>query len=243
MLSRGGVFMFRGANAEVTLQAFELYKIQCLVMSPAAHRPSSWTTTNAIPTHQGNVQLILSGGSFISRALADRVRSRICSNLVTFYGATEVHGIAAATAQAIEGTPGAVGYLLPWMTVEAVDQSGNAGAARTGGTAAGPRTVQHRGLPRVTQRRRATSSATAGSHPGDLGTVTADGMLVIGGREKSVSEPRRRQDQSRSWSSMCCPPRPGVADAAAFAVPNPAGYRRAVGGRGVARGCGSGLSK
>ena len=147
MLSRGGVFMVRGADAEVTLQAFSLYKIQCLVMSPAAMAEFA-DYYERYPTHQGNVQLILSGGSLISRALADRVRSRICSNLVTFYGATEVHGIAAAPVQAIESIPGAVGYLLPGMAVEAIDPAGNVLPRGQEGLLRIRGPVQHRGLPR-----------------------------------------------------------------------------------------------
>ena len=122
MLSRGGVFMFRGANAEVTLQAFELYKIQCLVMSPAA-LGEFVDYYERFPTHQGNVQLILSGGSFISRAWLigfAHASAPISSLLRRHRGAWYRRS---------DGTgdrrhPGAVGYLLPWMTVEAVDQSG-----------------------------------------------------------------------------------------------------------------------
>ena len=220
MLSRGGVFMFRGANAEVTLQAFELYKIQCLVMSPAA-LGEFVDYYERFPTHQGNVQLILSGGSFISRALADRVRSRICTNLVTFYGATEVHGIAAATAQAIEGTPGAVGYLLPWMTVEAVDRSGT------------PVPRGQEGLLRVRgpfsiagylNDQAASSDVFRGGwfYPGDMGTVTPDGMLIIGGREKSVLNLGGDKINPELVEHVLAAA-PGVADAAAFAVPNALG--------------------
>jgi acyl-coenzyme A synthetase/AMP-(fatty) acid ligase len=220
MLSRGGVFMFRGANAEVTLQAFELYKIQCLVMSPAA-LGEFVDYYERFPTHQGNVQLILSGGSLISRALADRVRSRICSNLVTFYGATEVHGIAAATVQAIEGISGAVGYVLPWMAIEAVDQSGR------------PLPRGQEGLLRIRGPFSIAGymgdAAASGDvfrdgwfYPGDLGTVTPEGLLIIGGREKSVLNLGGDKINPELVEHVLTAA-PGVADAAAFAIPNALG--------------------
>jgi acyl-coenzyme A synthetase/AMP-(fatty) acid ligase len=220
MLSRGGVFMFRGANAEVTLQAFELYKIQCLVMSPAALGEFA-EYYERFPTHQGNVQLILSGGSLISRALADRVRSRICSNLVTFYGATEVHGIAAAPVQATQDIPGAVGYLLPGMTVEAVDSSGASlprgqeGLLRVRGPFSISGYLNDESASRSVFR-------DGWFYPGDIGTVTADGMLIIGGREKSVLNLGGDKINPELVEHVLAAA-PGVSDAAAFAIPNALG--------------------
>ena len=79
MLWRGGVFMFRGVNAEVTLQAFGLYQIESMIMSPAA-MAEFVGYYERYPTHQGNMRLVLSGGSVVSSSLAERVRSRICPN-------------------------------------------------------------------------------------------------------------------------------------------------------------------
>jgi acyl-coenzyme A synthetase/AMP-(fatty) acid ligase len=89
MLWRGGVFMFRGVNAEVTLQALGLYQIESMILSPAA-MAEFVGYYERYPTHQGNMQLVLSGGSAVSASLAERVRSLICPNLVSYYGATEV---------------------------------------------------------------------------------------------------------------------------------------------------------
>ncbi len=220
MLWRGGVFMFRGVNAEVTLQAFGLYQIQGMIMSPAA-LAEFLGYYEQFPTHQGNMQLVLSGGSVVSPALADRFRARVCSTLVSFYGATEVHGVAAAPVQAIQHISGAAGYLLPGVTVEAVDQSdrvlpcGQEGLLRTRGPC---------NIAGYINDEAATGSVfrDGSFYSGDIGTVREDGLLIVTGREKSIvnlgGDKINPELIERALNAFGT-----VADAAVFAIPNALG--------------------
>jgi acyl-coenzyme A synthetase/AMP-(fatty) acid ligase len=220
MLWRGGVFMFRGVNAEVTLQAFGLYRIESMIMSPAV-LAEFLGYYERDPTHQDNMQLALSGGSVVSPALADRFRSRVCTNLVSFYGATEVHGVAAARVQAIQHIPGAAGYLLPGVTVEAVDHSGR---VLPGGQEGLLRTRGPCNIAGYMNDDDATRSVFRDGwfYSGDIGTVREDSLLIVTGREKSIvnlgGDKINPELIERALNAFA-----PVADAAVFAIPNPLG--------------------
>ena len=68
---------------------------------------------------------IITTGGMMPKSLADRVRSRMCSNLFASYGATETGPVAVASAQALASIPGAVGFVLPDCAVEIVDDKGH----------------------------------------------------------------------------------------------------------------------
>jgi long-subunit acyl-CoA synthetase (AMP-forming) len=129
--------------------------------------------------------MIMSGGSVLSKQLSERVRTRICSNLFTAYGATETSMVAAAPAHAVADRPGAVGYVLPDISVEIVDEGGNKLPAGVEGM------VRTRGAYNVS----GYLGEPAGSkdairddwfYPGDFGELTSENLLVIAGREKAV---------------------------------------------------------
>src|ERR1700687_3775492 len=71
-----------------------------------------------------NFHGMLAGGSLLLKPLSERVRARMCTNLVSAYGSTETHMVATAPGYVTAEVPGAVGYLTPGMMVEAVDASG-----------------------------------------------------------------------------------------------------------------------
>src|SRR5205807_2068125 len=73
---------------------------------------------------QSRLEVIVSAGSHLSKTLSERVRSRLCTNLISVYGSTETNTIATAPAEAIAEVPGAVGYVAPDVTVEIVDETG-----------------------------------------------------------------------------------------------------------------------
>jgi long-subunit acyl-CoA synthetase (AMP-forming) len=87
------------------------------------------------PSHQGNMQLVLSGGSVVSPAGGPFPLPHL-SEPGFVHGATEVHGVAAAPVQAIQHIAGAAGYLLPGITVEAWTR--RATSCRAGGGICGP---------------------------------------------------------------------------------------------------------
>lgn len=184
VLARGGMVMFRGSDPIETMQAFGLYKVQGVIAAPAAVAEFADYYKQAAPFVSG-LEAIYMGGSLLSQALSDRIRAELCSNLNYGYGSTEASVVSTAPAKVATSIDGAVGFVAPAFTVEAADASGRAlpagevGQLRIRGALCANEYIGD-----------ADASAQAFKdgwfYPGDLGTVTADRMLVISGRETAV---------------------------------------------------------
>jgi acyl-CoA synthetase (AMP-forming)/AMP-acid ligase II len=219
-LAKGGTVVVRGPDAVETMQSFILYNVQCMVGSPAALAEFVGYYESA-PTLTAPVDVVLSVGGLLPRSLSERVRARICSNLIACYGSTEANIVATAPAHAIADIAGAVGTITPGVTVGIVDRSGNALPAGSEGLVriSGRFTVEgYRGDPEGSR----TAFRDGWFYPGDIGRLTADRLLVLSGRERAVFNlggdkvsPERIEQVLASF--------PGVQQAAAFAVPNNAG--------------------
>ena len=219
-LTRGGTVFFRGKDAIETMQAFGLYNVQAMVAAPAA-LAEFVGYYEQMPTFPARFDLVVTAGSLLSKPLADRVQSRLCSNLVSAYGSAEAHSVAIAPSHAIASTPGAVGYVAPDMKVEILDYSGatlppgQEGLIRIRSEVAAD---GYLGDPLETEK----AFRNGWFYPGDLGKLTEDGMLIISGREKTVINlggekinPERLEQALTSF--------PGIAEAAAFSVLNSMG--------------------
>jgi acyl-CoA synthetase (AMP-forming)/AMP-acid ligase II len=184
MLSRGGTIYYFGASSESTIQAFDLYSIQTMITAPAglSEYLKFYEQQRAF---RCNFESIVSSGGLLPKSLSERVLGTMCQRLFSSYGATETGTIAFAPVQLIADTPGAVGFVTPGAEVEIVDASdkplppGQEGIVRT-------RTAQmvggYVGNPEATAR----AFRDGWFYPGDTGSLTADGMLIIRGREASV---------------------------------------------------------
>lgn len=219
-LSKGGTAFFRGDDAAETMQALGLFKVQSMVAAPAAlaELVELYEQAPGFPT---SLESILSLGSLLSRSLSERIRARLCANLFSSYGATEVPNIATAPAHAIAHIPGAVGYVTPGTVVEIVDGDGRAVPHARDGT------IRIRGELALTgylgdadASRRAFRNGYF--YPGDLGSLSADGLLTISGRESAVLNlggdkvnPERIEQVLTSF--------PAISHAAVFGVVNSMG--------------------
>jgi acyl-coenzyme A synthetase/AMP-(fatty) acid ligase len=130
--------------------------------------------------------------------------------------------VATAQASVIADVPGGVGYVVPGVHVDIVDAAGKALPAGEQGR------VRVRSIygcdsyfPLEGQSPRFREQ---GFYPGDLGLLTNNGMLVIGGRENAVINlggekvsPERVEAAINSYK--------GVRDAAAFLASTPVGAR------------------
>ena len=184
VLSRGGTFFFPGATAMDTLQTFNLYGVEGMLASPGGlGGVLNFYETN--PAFHSGFRVVISAGSPLHKSLSERVRARLSSNLIFFYGTSETATVAAAPAHMLAERPGAVGHVMPGVTVEIVDAEqrllppGAEGAVRIRSAT----TVE--GYVGDAEQ---TSTSFHGRYfrPGDLGYLTEDGMLVISGREKDV---------------------------------------------------------
>jgi acyl-CoA synthetase (AMP-forming)/AMP-acid ligase II len=122
ILTRGGAIFYRGADPAETMQAFDLYKVQCMIAAPAGVA-EFLDYYERSPDFKCPFEVMLASGSLLSRALSERVRARLCSNLIATYGSTEISPVAAAAAHKIVGIDGAVGFLAPWDSAQSVDAS------------------------------------------------------------------------------------------------------------------------
>jgi acyl-coenzyme A synthetase/AMP-(fatty) acid ligase len=213
MLSRGGTIYYFGASSESTIQAFDLYNIQTMITSPSgvAEYLKFYEEQRAF---RCNFESIVSSGGLLPKSLSERVLGTMCQRLFSSYGATETGTIAFAPAQLIADTPGAVGFVTPGAAVEIVDASdtplapGQEGIVRT---RTGQMVDGYVGNPGATAR----AFRDGWFYPGDTGSLTADGMLIIHGREASVlnigGDKIRPELVEEALTSF-----PGVEQAAAF---------------------------
>ena len=184
VLSRGGTMFFPGASPMDTLQSFELYKVQGLIASPGG-LSGFLKFYDANPEFRSGFEVIIAAGSPLHNSLSERVRARLCSNLIFYYGTTETSTVSSAPAHALTGVAGAVGHVAPDVSVRIVDE---AGALLPSG---------HEGVVFV----RTPVSVTGYLDPsgqsetafrdghfdsGDVGYLTQDRMLVITGRKKEI---------------------------------------------------------
>ena len=184
MLSRGGTIYYFGASSESTIQAFDLYGIQTMITAPAG-------LSEYLKFYEQNrafrcgFESIVSSGGLLPRSLSERVLGHMCQRLFSSYGATETGTIAFAPAQVIADRPGAVGFVTPGAEVEIVDPSDNVLAPGKEGivrTRTGQMVDGYVGNPEATAR----AFRNGWFYPGDIGSLTAEGMLIIRGREASV---------------------------------------------------------
>ncbi len=218
MLGRGGTLFLPGLSADHIVRAFEAYQVQNVITSPAG-LASYLGYFEGQPKLKCNLEMIFTGGSLLSAALANRARARMCSHIVAGYGATETSMVAAAPAQVIAGTPNAVGYVMPDLSVEIVDEAGR--VLPTGAE----------GLVRIKGPYNAArylgdtdQSPFRGEwfHPNDFGRLTDEQLLVILGREKSVMNlggdkirPETVEEVMKTY--------PGLEDAGVFSITNELG--------------------
>ena len=182
-LLKGGAFFMRGNNAENTLRALGFYGVNALVVAPGSLPELLAEYDKHRCQHVFDV--VLTGGSILSSRLAERVGSRMGGNVVPAYGSAEASLVASAPAHAVHEIPGAVGYVTPGMTVEIVDDTGRSLPPGESGL------LRIRGEYMVSgYMNEAQSSSRAFRdgwfYPGDIGSLTAQGMLIISGRQTAV---------------------------------------------------------
>jgi acyl-CoA synthetase (AMP-forming)/AMP-acid ligase II len=122
-LWRGGTVFLPGKTFETTLKSFEDYKTQCLVSSPdGLENLVKWF--GAAPDYQTKIETIVCAEGMLTKSLSERVRTQMCSHLVSTYGMIETGVFAVANAQEIVDISGAVGFVTPNAVVKISNASG-----------------------------------------------------------------------------------------------------------------------
>jgi acyl-CoA synthetase (AMP-forming)/AMP-acid ligase II len=184
LLGRGGTIYFLGPDPVDILQTIDLHKIQGMATSPygLGEFLKFFESDSAFEV---TFDHIICQGAMLSRELSQRARARMCQNLYSSYGSTETLTVAFGPASVIESVPGAVGYVQPGVTVEAVDKSGKVLSPMQDGELrirANHMADGYVGDPESTQR----FFRDGYFYSGDIGHITPDGLLVITGREKTA---------------------------------------------------------
>lgn len=163
-------------------------------------------------------------GSALPGPLYARVRETLCGNVIARFGATETGAVASAPIAALYGDPLAVGIVHPGVAVEAVDADGRTLPPdregelriRTTGLASGylddPETS-------------AAAFRDGWFYSGDLGSVSADGVMRVSGRIGEVINSGGVKVSPRLIEDVLLSA-PAVTDAAAFGVPDELGVVR-----------------
>jgi acyl-CoA synthetase (AMP-forming)/AMP-acid ligase II len=128
-----------------------------------------------------SLKSVIVGGSHIPQQLAQRGAAYVCRNLICLYGATELGVVATAPSQLIAHNKSAVGYIVPGIEVEAVDEQDNV----LGPGVEGILRMRVPGAPdRYLNDSEASKKAFRNGwfYCGDVGSVSADKLLFVSGR-------------------------------------------------------------
>jgi acyl-CoA synthetase (AMP-forming)/AMP-acid ligase II len=224
-LWRGGTYFLPGDSFDSTLTAIEQYQTQCVVAPPSGlELLLKWFEVT--PAYQSNLQVVLTAGDILSQELSRRVRARLCSHLVSFYGSTEANTTASAPAHQIDRVAGAVGYLVPGVRAQIVDRDGvvlplgSEGLLQIRSEFA----VDHYlGDPSGSER----VFRDGWFQPGDLATLDAEGLLVITGRDKNVLNAGGDKINPERVEAVVAA-FPGIAEVAVTSLPNAVGNHEIV---------------
>jgi acyl-coenzyme A synthetase/AMP-(fatty) acid ligase len=220
ILGRGGTAFFRGESIEHTLRSFEIFQIQAIATSPAM-LAQLLAHCDLYPSIEVHVDTVTSAGGYFPRTLFERVRPRLCSHVVTRYGSTEMGFVAAAAADRIAHIEGAPGYVVPGAWVEIVDENDRPVPIGTEGTV---RVRSEFGVDRYIGDpiESAKMFRNGWFYPGDLGSLTADNILIISGRAHDILNVGGAKLAAEKLE-LILTSFPGVSEAAVFVAANPHG--------------------
>ena len=163
----------------------------------------------------GGLREIQAGGALISDVLLQRARACVSAEIVSTYASTEAGTVAYAPVEQLGEArgEGAVGFIVPWATVEIVDDeqrpvpAGRDGHLRVRALGMAPAYT--------TGMRDVVEPETF--YPGDYGRLLNNGMLVVSGRSTeviNVGGNKISPDRFENVLLQC----EGVRDAAVFSV-------------------------
>jgi acyl-CoA synthetase (AMP-forming)/AMP-acid ligase II len=171
-----------------------------------------------VPAYQSGIEVVVTPGDVLSRALSDRVRARICSHVVVAYGSTEASMSATAHAHEAAAVPQAVGFVTPGVNIQIIDETGTIlppgqeGRVRVRSEYA---VDNYFGNPQASE----AAFRDGWFYPGDLGMLSAEGMLFVTGRQESVLNLGGDKVNPEAIELMLSQCR-GVTEAAVLALPN-----------------------
>ncbi len=172
------------------------------------------------PVALGSLRAVHVGGNVMSQAFLETARTRICRRIICAYGSTEAGTVAHAPSEMLRGTDGAVGQVAPWATVEAVDDAGS--VLPRGEVGLIRIRTKGQGHAYTAAKGQRENFRDGWFYPGDRGTVTPDGMMVIVGRTHELINAGGAKVAPELIEELLVA-RPDVKDAAALAMTGASG--------------------
>lgn len=179
--SSGALLAYAGDPAEVG-QMLRLFRVNGLIASTGHLQALLKTLGDGKPPP--SLQAVAVAGAKISQRMLQQVRMRLCSTVVMNYGSTELGPVSQGMASDVDTEDGFVGYVLPWVKVQVIDEAGDVLPAGK------------EGILRVSSPESAFYiSADATRHdlyeegwfyPGDVGRLDADGRTYVTGRSSEI---------------------------------------------------------
>jgi len=210
----GGSVCFAGAPEDV-LQVMALFHVTHLIAAPFQVRTLLESQARS-GLHFPFLRQVFLAGSHIPTSLIAEVRQQLCPHVICAYGSTELGPVAYGPASAMRGIDGAAGFVMPGEVIEIVDQSGIALPPEQQGIVRIKSDFIDRYF--VPTPEDAEIFKDGWFYPGDLGHLTADGLLVITGRTTEVLN-RGGDKLAPEVIEEVLRMAPAISDAAAFAVP------------------------
>jgi acyl-coenzyme A synthetase/AMP-(fatty) acid ligase len=201
------------------LALIDLHRIETAVAS-AAQAADLAKTRNAKPGYRSDSlqSLYIAGGKVDPEGIA-AIRGALCRNVINQYGSTEA-GVAALTPfELMDDESGAVP--LPWTEFEVVDEEGQRVAAGAEGH------LRYR-TPQLAENLKGSGGSDIPGvrdgwfYPGDIGTLSADGVLRLAGRSSDVIN-RGGIKVSGTRIEEILRALPQIKEAAACGIPGPSG--------------------
>jgi acyl-CoA synthetase (AMP-forming)/AMP-acid ligase II len=212
----GGLLAFPGDSVGIP-DLVRQHQVNCLVMSPAQLQE----VVDSMPEGTGplpSLEMVELGGGMLPGQLAGSARTRLCPNIFINYGAQESGSVASAPMTVLETQAGSVGYLGPGVEVQAVDAEHRPLAAGVEGVLRirSPGSIESYLDDPIGS---AKAFEDGWFYPGDIGTVSSRGLLILSGRSDELLNaggvkvsPAVIEEAARAFAD--------VADAAAFAAPD-----------------------
>jgi acyl-CoA synthetase (AMP-forming)/AMP-acid ligase II len=164
------------------------------------------------------------GGSVAYAPLLARIRLLVCSQVFCGYGSTEGGTVAYTPSEAVFGMDRAVGFVVPWVDVDAIDDQkakvayGKEGEIRIRALGQGYQYLKN-------PDGKYAAEANDWFHPGDQGIIFRNGMMVISGRLNEIIN-RGGTKVSPDTIEEIVQRHPLVADAAAVGMLDPVGLEQ-----------------
>jgi acyl-CoA synthetase (AMP-forming)/AMP-acid ligase II len=219
VLWAGGLVVLTTTPKSV-VESIARYGVNYMVASPGALK----VIVEALPKGHApfpSLRSIEVGGCLLPPRLYRAARRHVCAHIVSSYGATETGSLASAPMETLEGRSTAVGFLAPGVEVEAVDDNdrslpaGSEGVLRIRGE-----TCVHAYLGNPADS--AEVFRNGWFYPGDVGSVSVDGLLSITGRTSEFINAGGTKVSPQVIEEVLLALDP-VVDAAAFGVPDGSG--------------------